>query len=39
MVFAYVLYAGLILASGVGVLWGVGSLLVGFLSFRRSELG
>mgnify|MGYP000572025257 CR=1 FL=1 len=37
MVFAYVLYAGLILASGVGVLWGVGSLLVGLDRYEEEH--
>jgi|GEM_PF-2698029 len=37
MVFGYVAYAGLVLLSGVGVLWGIGSLLVGFDRFEEAR--
>ncbi|QLH83877.1 hypothetical protein [Halosimplex pelagicum] len=37
MVFGYVAYAGVVLLTGVGVLWGIGSLLVGFDRFEEAR--
>ncbi|WP_459194207.1 hypothetical protein [Halosimplex sp. J119] len=35
MVLGVVLYAGLVIGSGFGVLWGIGSLLIGFDRYRE----